>query len=282
MPRPPGMTHAGHRARLEVTAASDGVLRGGLTTRGGRQVGRSLRDEHGLLIFGDLVIDVEDHAVRLGSATVPLTPKEFELLCHFAARPGHVWTRRQLVDAVWDYPDVDPRVVTVHVGNLRKKLAAAVCPPGAPVPLIETVWDLGYRLAEPVTSPVASQHDEESHVFHAHIDHLPYIGRERDLEALCRSMESALQGDVRVVLLAEETGTGHIRLAGMSASPRRYVRRGCVACGIVSAVAWRRRGRPHSRRRRSSRTRLGREAATRTVSPSAGRSQAVAQPDMRR
>lgn len=176
-------------------------------------MGRSLIGERSPLVFGHLVIDVECHTARLASNLLQLTPKEFDLLCHFVLRPGRVWTRQQLVDAIWDYPDVDPRVVTIHVGNLRRKLAAAASGLGAAAPRIETVWDLGYRLEEPAGAPPASGRHQDGAASPHDTNRLPFIGREAELAALRRSLESAMLGEVRVALLAGEAGIGKTRLA---------------------------------------------------------------------
>ncbi len=78
-----------------------------------------------------------------GSAAVALTPKEFDLLAHLASSPRQVFSRRQLLDQVWDSsPDYqDPATVTVHVGRLRQKVEADAEQPR----WIVTVWGVGYR-----------------------------------------------------------------------------------------------------------------------------------------
>ena len=72
-----------------------------------------------------------------------LTPKEFDLLAHLASSPRQVFSRRQLLDQVWDSsPDYqDPATVTVHVGRLRQKVEADAEQPR----WIVTVWGVGYR-----------------------------------------------------------------------------------------------------------------------------------------
>ncbi len=71
-----------------------------------------------------------------------LTPKEFDLLHLFASNPRTVFSRLQLLDAVWDVAfDGDPSTVTVHIRRLREKVEAD---PSAPERLV-TVWGAGYR-----------------------------------------------------------------------------------------------------------------------------------------
>jgi len=76
-------------------------------------------------IFGDLVIDLPAREVRVGSSVVPLTRMEYDLLEALSSRPRMVFSRQQLLDAVWD--DVsgvasDEHLVDIHIGNLRRKL----------------------------------------------------------------------------------------------------------------------------------------------------------------
>ena len=72
-----------------------------------------------------------------------LTPKEFDLLLFLAQSPRQVFSRRQLLEHVWDSsPDYqDPATITVHIGRLRQKLEADPDNPSR----IATVWGVGYR-----------------------------------------------------------------------------------------------------------------------------------------
>jgi two-component system phosphate regulon response regulator PhoB len=91
----------------------------------------------------DLEIDSGRHRVTLKDKPLDLTSTEFKLLKFLAARPGWVFTRYQIVDAVHgsDYPVTD-RSVDVQVVGLRKKLGTAG-------KYIETVRGVGYRFMEP-------------------------------------------------------------------------------------------------------------------------------------
>jgi DNA-binding response OmpR family regulator len=91
---------------------------------------------------GPLRIDPAARSVTLDGAAVPLTQREFELLRYLAARPGRVFSRDQLMEAVWGYTFfTDTSTVTVHVRRLRAKLE----PDPAHPRFIETVWGVGYR-----------------------------------------------------------------------------------------------------------------------------------------
>jgi two-component system phosphate regulon response regulator PhoB len=72
---------------------------------------------------GDIVIDRVAHRVKRAGKEVHLGPTEFRLLDHFMRHPGRVFSREQLLDAVWGSDVyVEARTVDVHVGRLRKAL----------------------------------------------------------------------------------------------------------------------------------------------------------------
>ncbi|MEU5906868.1 winged helix-turn-helix domain-containing protein [Micromonospora sp. NPDC047467] len=72
---------------------------------------------------------------------LPLTRLEFDLLLHLVAHPRRVFTRLQLLNAVWGYEHAGVRTVDVHVRRLRGNV-------GVDVPLVTTVYGVGYRLAD--------------------------------------------------------------------------------------------------------------------------------------
>ena len=78
--------------------------------------------------------------VLVGGAPLPLTRLEFDLLQFLAGNPRRVFSRAQLLTAVWGYEHTGERTVDVHVRRLRVKMGA--------VPLITTVYGVGYRLAD--------------------------------------------------------------------------------------------------------------------------------------
>jgi DNA-binding response OmpR family regulator len=94
---------------------------------------------------GDLVIDPAQHAVLRSGRAVPLSPKEFRLLCALATCPGTVLTRGQLIEQVWgDEFMGDDKTLEVHVRWLREKIERDPSHPR----LIRTVRGAGYRFAE--------------------------------------------------------------------------------------------------------------------------------------
>jgi len=72
---------------------------------------------------GDIVIDRVAHRVKREGREVHLGPTEFRLLDYLMQHPGRVFSREQLLDAVWGSDVyVEARTVDVHIGRLRKAL----------------------------------------------------------------------------------------------------------------------------------------------------------------
>jgi DNA-binding response OmpR family regulator len=98
-----------------------------------------------LLRNGSLEIEPAKRSVRLGGAAVDFTALEFDLLLHFAKHPGHVFSRAQLLDAVWGYShDGYEHTVTTHINRLRNKLEADPMRPQ----IILTVRGAGYKMRD--------------------------------------------------------------------------------------------------------------------------------------
>ncbi|MGE4286875.1 MAG: response regulator [Phycisphaerae bacterium] len=99
-------------------------------------------DDSGIIIAHEINIDTKRYIVTVGEENIKLTSTEFRMLTFLAARPGWVFTRYQIVDAVHgaDYPVTD-RSVDVQIVGLRKKLGDAG-------KYIETVRGVGYRFTE--------------------------------------------------------------------------------------------------------------------------------------
>jgi DNA-binding response OmpR family regulator len=92
-----------------------------------------------------LVIDSGKRLVELDGASVQLTYVEFELLRILASRPGRVYTRQALLQALWGGSDYrEPRTIDVHVRHLREKLERDTRRPE----LILTVRGVGYRFRD--------------------------------------------------------------------------------------------------------------------------------------
>ena len=107
-----------------------------------RKTGKPDEDETSMLRIHNLEIDLGRRSVLVSGQAVDLTFTEFQVLYILARRPGWVFTRTQIVDAVRgdDYPVTD-RSVDVQIVGLRKKL-------GPSSRYIETVRGVGYRFKE--------------------------------------------------------------------------------------------------------------------------------------
>jgi two-component system phosphate regulon response regulator PhoB len=77
-----------------------------------------------VLEAGGIRMDLTSHRVKVDNQQLNLTQKEFELLSLFMRSPGQVFSRNQLLNAVWGYDnELISRTVDAHVATLRKKLA---------------------------------------------------------------------------------------------------------------------------------------------------------------
>lgn len=107
---------------------------------------RDLRLDSGSLQVAGLSIDPIAREARLEGRTLDLTPREFDLLYHFARQPGTVFSRMQLLDAVWGYSHEGyEHTVNTHINRLRAKIEAD---PANPTRIL-TVWGRGYKFALP-------------------------------------------------------------------------------------------------------------------------------------
>ena len=95
---------------------------------------------------GDMLIDTSRHEVRLNGKSIALTAKEFDLLLFLAHNPGRVYSRAQLLDAVWDTTlESYEHNVNTHINRLRGKVETDPANPR----YIVTVRGVGYRFADP-------------------------------------------------------------------------------------------------------------------------------------
>ena len=117
----------------ELVARVKAVIR---RTRGSATV------EGDALRFGVLRINGRTRTVEDGRGPINLTAREFDLLFHLAKHPGQVFSRDQLMDAVWDYEfPGDASTVTVHMRRLRAKVESDPARPR----YLKTVWGVGYK-----------------------------------------------------------------------------------------------------------------------------------------
>jgi DNA-binding response OmpR family regulator len=109
------------------------------------------KDAKQLLQFGEtLSIDPRSREVQVRGQPIALTHKEFDLLLHFAQNPGRVYTRVQLLDAVWGYSHEGyEHAINCHVNRLRGKIERDPANPE----LLQTVWGVGYKFIPEGSSP---------------------------------------------------------------------------------------------------------------------------------
>lgn len=104
---------------------------------------RTVADQQAPRVFGELTVDLVAHQARVDGIPVALTRTEFDLLAALSSRPHQAFSRRLLIDTVWDPAWVgDERIVDVHIGHLRRKLGDGAEGAG----YIETVRGVGYRM----------------------------------------------------------------------------------------------------------------------------------------
>ena len=118
----------------ELVARVDAVM---------RRIAARRRGGEPPIVHGPLRVEPATRRVLLDGEELSLTMREFDLLAYLASHPGRVYSRDQLMEAVWDEPFFeDTSTVTVHVRRLRAKLGDDPAEPR----FIETVWGVGYRL----------------------------------------------------------------------------------------------------------------------------------------
>ncbi|MDO5414757.1 MAG: response regulator transcription factor [Bacillota bacterium] len=101
------------------------------------------QDKDTIITAGELSINVERHEVTVGSRSVDLTLREFELLQYLMENRGHVFSRDQLLNNIWgiDYAG-ETRTVDVHIRHLRQKLSGD----DGEDKYIETIRGKGYKV----------------------------------------------------------------------------------------------------------------------------------------
>ncbi|MFL0811300.1 MAG: response regulator transcription factor [Agarilytica sp.] len=94
------------------------------------------------LCYGDLQIVPESREIKVGDRVISLTSKEFDLLLYLASFPGQVFSREQLLNAVWGYQHSGyEHTVNSHINRLRAKIEIDPSDPA----YVLTVWGIGYK-----------------------------------------------------------------------------------------------------------------------------------------
>jgi DNA-binding response OmpR family regulator len=127
----------------ELVARVQAVLRRPRGPAGGQGISGVGVDEDPPRAFGDLTVRPGARQALLREEVVPLTRTEFDILEVLSRRPSFAFSRRTLVDQVWDPAWVgDEHLVDVHIAHLRRKLGDDPAEPR----FIETVRGVGYRM----------------------------------------------------------------------------------------------------------------------------------------
>ncbi|GAB7539196.1 response regulator transcription factor [Burkholderia sp. 3C] len=107
---------------------------------------RDARPDTGRVDVGGLALDPLTREAAVDGAAIDLTPREFDLLYHFARHPGKAFSRTDLLNAVWGYQHEGyEHTVNTHINRLRAKIEADPAQPAR----ILTVWGRGYKLVAP-------------------------------------------------------------------------------------------------------------------------------------
>lgn len=103
-----------------------------------------VKEETQTLCLGQLQIDIVTHTASLSGKSLDLTSTEFDLLFYLASYPEQVFSRSQLLSAVWGYHHSGyEHTVNSHINRLRNKLEQDPAKPE----IVQTVWGVGYKLA---------------------------------------------------------------------------------------------------------------------------------------
>ncbi len=97
-----------------------------------------------VLRFGALTIDRKAFQATVSGKKVAMSAKEFELLYHLASHSNQVFSKTQLLDAIWGYSSYgDENTITVYIRRIREKIEADPANPS----YIRTVWGVGYKFS---------------------------------------------------------------------------------------------------------------------------------------
>lgn len=106
------------------------------------QLRKNKKSDESLYLFGSLSIDSQRCEVRFEQELINLTNTEYQILFYLAQKPGHVFTREQLINSIQGQNIfVTNRTIDTHIAGLRKKIKDAS-------KYIETIRGIGYKLNE--------------------------------------------------------------------------------------------------------------------------------------
>ena len=98
--------------------------------------------ENNIIDINNFMMDQKKHSVKVYGKIVNLVSKEFAILWYLASRPGEVFTKEELYDAIWGEEEVgEISTVTVHIRKIREKVEIDPSKPK----FIKTIWGVGYK-----------------------------------------------------------------------------------------------------------------------------------------
>jgi DNA-binding winged helix-turn-helix (wHTH) protein len=160
------------------------------------------------LRFGQFVLDRANQQLRRDSKEIPLPPKTFAVLQYLAENPQRLVSQGELLKAVWGPITVANGLLRGYVRDLRHALADKAAHPR----FIETIPRRGFRFVASVTidpsSHLAPKPDEPGST----MPPLRLVGRDQELTALQKSLQTMLGGKRQVVFIVGEAGIGKTAL----------------------------------------------------------------------
>lgn len=127
----------------ECTARVKALLRRAQLTPVTEEPEQAVREQ---LTIAEMLLDAGSRVAALDGREIELTAREFDLLFYLAQNHGRVYSRAQLLDAVWGYShDGYEHTINTHINRLRNKLKRSDGKPD----FIQTVWGVGYKFVNP-------------------------------------------------------------------------------------------------------------------------------------
>jgi DNA-binding response OmpR family regulator len=101
-------------------------------------------EQRGQIVIQDIILDTNLQQVIRGEEQIPLTEIEYRILNLLATDRNHIFTAKEIYEAVWEeaYMPNSTNTVMVHIRNIRKKLGDT----GPNAKYLHNIWGRGYRI----------------------------------------------------------------------------------------------------------------------------------------
>jgi DNA-binding winged helix-turn-helix (wHTH) protein/tetratricopeptide (TPR) repeat protein len=179
------------------------------------------------LCFGSFVLDRANQQLCCDSKDIPLPPKTFAVLQYLAENPQRLVTQDELLKAVWGPVAVGDGLLRGYVRDIRHALADDAARPR----YIETIPRRGFRFVADVTVDSTSRLALQAEQDGSTTPPLRLVGRDSDLTALHRSLQTMLRGRRQLVFIVGEAGIGKTALLNGFLAQVRATHPVLVACG---------------------------------------------------